>query len=287
MPLVKSLHEPIQTDWTPLTLFTRLKSLKLKVAGRPDVHLHDTLTNMRNLTQLHIELDDIYGNNTSGDSCTLDFISPLTALKSLSLGVSWWNWFEPDLPYALNRMTQLTRLHIKNALCSLPVQQLTQMVDLKIRTRQMQSSDLFDVLQRMTRLEILNITNEERRLTLPSSLFRRLQHLKRLSLVELIVELDFFSALATLSGLTELHFVSSDEEELDADAFRLQVNHLSTLRVLRIHVGAAYVSPIEYIFEGHLPRLRKIWSHYVDGGEEEKNELCRRLPCLNRICYSC
>ena len=284
---MKSLHEPIQTDWTPLTSFTKLRSLKLKVASRPGVRFHNTMTNMRRLTQLHVRLDDIYGDNAPDDFCTLDFISPLTALKSLSLGVSWWNWFEPDLPYALNTMTQLTRLHIKNALCSLPMHHLTQMVDLKIRTRRMQSSVLLGVLQRMTRLEFLDITNEEWRLTLPSSLFRQLQQLKRLSLVELTVELDFFPALAALSGLTELHFVSSDEEELDADAFRLQVNHLSTLRVLRIHVGAAYISPLEYIFEGHLPRLRKIWSHYVDGDEEEKNELCRRLPCLNKICYSC
>ena len=256
---MKSLNAPIQTDWTPLASFTKLRSLKLKVASRPDALLCATMTNMLHLTQLHVRLEDVSGDNTPGDFRAFDFISPLTALKSLSLGVSWRNWCEPGLPFALNTMTQLTRLHIKNALCSLPMHHLTRMVDLKIRTRRLQSSVLLGVLQRMTRLEFLDITNEKRRLTLPSSLFRQLEHLKRLSLVELAVELDFFPALAALSGLTELHFVSKDEEELDADAFRRQVNHVSTLRVLRLRVGAAYVSPVEYILEGQLPRLRKIW----------------------------
>ena len=180
-------------------------------------------------------------------------------------------------------MTQLTKLHISGSVPVTEIDCLTRMVDLKITTNRMPSSILLSALPSMTLLESLRIETYEWSPTLTSSLLRRLEHLKRLTLFSLPVELDFFQALATLSGLTELHFTSEDDEQLDSHAFRSQVNLLTRLKVLEIGLPNTDDSPLEYILEGGLPRLRDISIPYFNVTEVEEEELFRRLPCLEMI----
>ena len=269
-------------DWTMLTLFTRLKSLKLTCVDYEVGELCESVKNMLGLTELRIRFYDV-NSDDDDDVYALDFVSPLTALQALGLEVYESFWLGPDLPCALHEMTQLTKLHIKGSVCVAGMECLTRMVDLKIVMYQIPSVVLMSALQSMTRLESLYITNEARSVALPSSLFRQLMHLKRLALFSLPVELDFFQALATLSGLTELHFVPRNHKQLDSHAFRSQVNLLTRLRVLEIAFGTTDISPLEYALEGCLLRLRDIsfiCSHF---GEDEEKELRRRLPCLEEI----
>ena len=276
-----SAQIPMDIDWTLLTLFTRLTCLRLKFVNYEAGAVRESMQNMLGLTELQIRFNDI-DSHAADDFCALDFISPLTALQSLDLGV--WVWaphrFEPSEPYDFNQMTKLL---IRDSLSALKMDCLTRMVDLNVATYRMPSSDLSRVLPRMTLLDSLEITNERWCLTLRSTSLRQLQHLKRLSLMKLAVELDLFQALATLPGLTELHFISRKEKKLDSHEFRLEVNLLTTLRVLKIAVGTTDISPLEYIREGGLLRLRDISFPWFYGWADEKNELRRRLPCLEEI----
>ena len=272
-------------DWPLLTLFTRLKSLKLKCVNYEAGAVYESMQNMRGLTELKIRFRKI-DRHADDDFRTLHFISPLTALQSLGLGVCSTYWCKPKLPYALHEMTQLTKLHIRESLPVMRIDCLTQMVDLKITKCRMPSSVLLSALASMTLLESLKITNDKWRSALPSSLLRPLQHLKRLSFVWMAAELDFYLALARLSGLTELHFVPGNDEQLDSNGFRTQVNLLTRLRVLKLAFSTTDVSPLEYILEGRLLRLRDIsflCSHF---GEDEEKELRRRLPCLEEINFN-
>ena len=278
-----SPSHPIHIDWTLLTSFVKLKSLKLTSVNYQAGELCESVKEMHGLTELKIRLNSIESNDAD-DFCALDFISPLTALQSLSLGVWESNRFEPNLPYTFNGMTQLTKLHISNSLSVLKMNCLTRMADLKITTCRMPSSVLLSVLPCMTLLKSLKIRDEQwRSLSIPSSLLRRLQHLQCLSLIRLDVEVDFFRALATLSGLTELHFISGNDQELDSHAFRSEVNLLTMLKVLEIDFPTTDVSPLEYILEGRLLRLRDISFLRFYGAEGEMDELRTRLPCLEEI----
>lgn len=210
---------------------------------------------------------------------SFECLCALTGLKSLKINTPFSN---AQFSVLFSNLSQLTQLEISEIASAEPFRYLGCLKDLKIYFER-GDIDMFELVNRLPDLESLKLRCPDGIQLLPSFCVDLMKNLKSLTLINMELEEDFFSALAELEWLREL-YISYPTDSVYP--FLHKINDITKLKVLGLFLpGAQNLGT--FIEEGRLPHLQNVFlsdaitlSPTID--LDKQLELFQKFPSLRK-----
>ena len=292
---LRSLHlgvfgqHPQLKDWSILRSFSRLEKLAVVDVDEKHSNFAAVLSDMHHLTEFFAA-----GVKCESVDAFMESVFSLVHLQALVLRETSESPFPLKMTESLTAMTQLTRLVLSGRnISGRSLRCLTSLVDLHIQPDYDLPPDFPYFLASMPNLESLKIVNTDPELrssdthspALRSSTLAQLRKLKRLKVIMVDVEYDFFDAVGTLPDLTKLQFNSWKPpcELPELPGFYFGLTALSNVRELKLWSSMPFELDRRKL-QGSMKNLRELWFRpKICLCPAQEAALMKTFPSLRRI----